>query len=1170
MARSIASPRSAALFLTALIGALLPVSAFAAEGDVKLHFTKGDLGVLAISGACGIIALLFGLVYIRNQVMSESPGSEKMQEVGAAIRDGALAYLRQQIRTMIIFVVLLAVGLFLLFRGNYGNMTALWMSICFMGGVAASYIAGYSGMLMAVNGNMRTAHAALTSYKKSLEIAFRSGGVAGMVTVGMGLIGATLILWLGGENAMRLLIGFGFGGSLAALFMRVGGGIFTKAADVGADLVGKVEAGIPEDDPRNPATIADNVGDNVGDCAGMAADIFESYEVTLVAAIVLGAATAAVFDQTTWMRLVLFALIARGIGIIASMIGIGSVRGTDDLDADPLTPIRKGFYTSAAIAAVLTAVAAFVMMGGDGKNPIQTAQLTPALQVAISELKTLASYRTQIATTANTQFGEAKSIVATVAKNTKKDPKALTLADFVKNGKPVPEAASVTQAAIARALTDDDPAKNPIKPEEVTAVDLANSPEVQKLGYQATEDDESFLSQVLPSAESQFPTAQNLAGYQELKDPMAVNDYPALNYATPASPTMPGAPGASYKTIASKYFGNGDDEYLIGRIRIVADQKIPSQPNGPQASTRHVDMTMWLAPSTKKELNDQVTQLKQRVTAMGGSGNVELVETKPVRIFNNGEKLAMAIEGPVAQPLKLFQTLSRGGDTYYTQSVEQVQKSANAPPGAVMPRPKSMDMAIVDRHVVPWWTFLLAICFGLVMAFLIEMLTDYYVSTHKRPVQEVAGVSTAGAAPMIIQGFAYGMESSVFMVFSIVIALLFPLFLFNPATYGGYILSFYGIALVGLGLLTTTGYVLAMDTFGPISDNAQGVFEMSGADKGNENGAKAVQRLDAAGNTTKALTKGFAIATAVVAAVALFHSYLEEGHLGVTGLRLDVPEIFLGLLIGAAAPYLFSAFAINAVGRASFELINEVRRQFRGDAGIMAGTSKPDYGRCVAIVTAAAQRELLGPGILAIALPAAVAFGFSIGKTPTEVDGHLYNLTGAQALGGFLAGAIVSGQLLAVLLANSGGMWDNAKKLIEDGLYGGKGSEAHKAGVVCDTVGDPFKDTAGPALNPLIKVMNLVAVLLAPVVILPLNNTILSIVTLVCVAALAASIYVSKKGSMSQAMTAATNAGTASDAHFSSHEPALEGHLETAPAETTTKRRLTVEELNKTEDTDQP
>jgi K(+)-stimulated pyrophosphate-energized sodium pump len=443
----------------------------------------------------------------------------------------------------------------------------------------------------------------------------------------------------------------------------------------------------------------------------------------------------------------------------------------------------------------------------------------------------------------------------------------------------------------------------------------------------------------------------------------------------------------------------------------------------------------------------------------------------------------------------------------------QQAQMGGSPPAT--PPQQTIELGVAKTSVVPWWGFLLAFLVGIVLALVIERLTEYYVSTHKKPVQEVAGVSSGGAATMLIQGFAYACESSAMMVLAIVGALLCPLFIFPAATYGGYVLGLYGIALVGLGLLSTTGYVLAMDTFGPISDNAQGVFEMSGEGKDNEAGAKAVGRLDAAGNTTKALTKGFAIATAVVAAIALFHSYLEGAMLGQIGLKLDVPEIFLGLLIGGAAPYLFSAFAINAVGRSAFELINEVRRQFREQPGIMEGTVKPDYARCVAIVTAAAQKELLGPGILAIALPVAVGFGFSIGKTPVEINGSFYNLTGAQALGGFLAGAILSGQVLAVLLSNAGGMWDNAKKLIEDREVDGKGSEAHKASVVCDTVGDPFKDTAGPALNPLIKVMNLVSLLLAAVVVQPLGTGVLVVVTLIAVGLLVFAVVKSKQGSMS-------------------------------------------------------
>ena len=456
---------------------------------------------------------------------------------------------------------------------------------------------------------------------------------------------------------------------------------------------------------------------------------------------------------------------------------------------------------------------------------------------------------------------------------------------------------------------------------------------------------------------------------------------------------------------------------------------------------------------------------------------------------------------------------------YYFKEDSDVVTAAydarNADQSAPTPTPQVAALTTVSTTPAQWWKFGLCIFFGIVMAFVFELLTDYYVSLHKRPVREVADGSTAGPAPMIITGFAYGMESSVFSVLAIVVSLITPLLIFNPAEYDGYLLSFYGIALVGLGLLTTTGFILAMDTFGPISDNAQGVFEMSGAGHDDPTASKGVQRLDAAGNTTKALTKGFAIATAVVAAVALFHAYVETGHLSTTGMKLEIPEIFLGLLIGGATPFLFSAFSINAVGRAAFELINEVRRQFRADPGIMAGTAK-----CVAISTKAAQTELLGPGILAIAFPALVAFGFAIHKPHTFINGVEYNLVGAQALGGFLAGAILSGQLTAVLLANSGGIWDNAKKLIEDGLHGGKGTDAHKAGVVCDTVGDPFKDTAGPALNPLIKVMNLVALLLAPVVIKPLSEGVLYTITACAAIALGIAIWWSKRGSLSEGLLA--------------------------------------------------
>lgn len=1052
------SPRAWTAALLALIAALLPTVAFAAEEDVRLDFSGGNQIYLWISLAFGIIALISAFVLAKG-VMASSPGGENMQSVGRAIKEGAMAYLRQQIMTMGIFVVILAVGLFFL-KGGIG------ISIAFICGVAASYIAGYAGMVMAVNGNMRTAYAALTSYKKTLEVAFRSGAVAGMVTVGMGLIGASIILAVGGVNSMTLLVGFGFGGSLAALFMRVGGGIFTKAADVGADLVGKVEAGIPEDDPRNPATIADNVGDNVGDCAGMAADVFESYEVTLVAAIVLGAATSAIFDQQTWMKLILFALMARGVGIIASIIGIYSVKGSDDVDKDPLKAIRKGFYASAAIALLATAGLAYYMMGGP-QGKIMTTKIVTSQDYQVAQVNRVTNARTKLA------------------------------------------------------------AEKKVPAWQVSAKDLAALPELKDVGSDqplapGVTEEQNRVRAIMSSIQAatqlaDAPAPKPLQGYSPLtvEAENKVLDYSIQNIPVSQADEQKIQAASQQNT---PQFTKVRDALKNGQLELayVTIEQAPPAANG--VSTAKPDVFHYIY--NKKYAED--LKAKPLNTA---AGKVTKIEPATLLADKDG-KLAIAVEGePKDLSTLRGSQLSRVIETdpdYIAKIVKSNPQDPNAIGAIGIPNITEVKFGVTQHAEVAWWLFFVAIAFGIAMAFAIEMLTDYYVSTHKRPTQEVAGVSSAGPAPMIIQGFAYAAESSVFMVLAIVIALLVPLYLFSPATYGTYILSFYGIALVGLGLLTTTGYVLAMDTFGPISDNAQGVYEMSGDGHDNEYGQKAVGRLDAAGNTTKALTKGFAIATAVVAAVALFHSYLESAKLETIGLRLDVPEIFLGLMIGGAAPYLFSAFSINAVGRAAFQLINEVRRQFKADPGIMAGTSKPDYGSCVAIVTAAAQKELLGPGILAIFLPVAVAFGFSIGKEPTMINGQSYNLVGAQALGGFLAGAIVSGQLMAVLLANSGGMWDNAKKLIEDGLYGGKGSEAHKAGVVCDTVGDPFKDTAGPALNPLIKVMNLVALLLATVIIQPYSNAVLGTVTGVALLLLVISIYFSKRGSLSTEMMKAT------------------------------------------------
>ncbi len=1065
------------VLMASMLGMLLPTQAFAAGGeDVALKFGNTDYIYLFASLGFGAIAIVAAYV-IGRKVMAESPGDSKMQEVGLAIREGALAYLKQQVSTMMIFVVILAVVLGVLYSLSYGPTLGISIAVCFMAGVGASYGAGYAGMLMAVNGNMRTAAAALTSYKKSLEVAFHSGAVAGLVTVGAGLIGATLIFLVARENAMKLLIGFGFGGSLAALFMRVGGGIFTKAADVGADLVGKVEAGIPEDDPRNPAVIADNVGDNVGDCAGMAADVFESYEVTLVAAIVLGAATASLFDQSTWMKLIMFALMARGVGIIASIIGIFSVKGSDNLDSDPLKAIRKGFVTSAVIAGVATIGLAFFMMGGM-KDPISTDRLVALAQYDDQERATVLEVRDEVA------------------------------------------------------------AKKGIKANEVKLEDIKDDPRIKDLKFEDIGGD-SALQRALANDPNR-PAVEQLTGFKRIdtKQPDETLQKYAILKPNLNSTAAPSAP--EYISLQD-FVSNDDYEVRVFKIRY----QQPEQKTGGQTSPA-VDREMWVAVP-KTVFLEEVKRVNESKL-----GTVTQIASYPLAFYKNDHgDVAAGIDAPQGTGPKELQFPNRVGvqlPSYYkatAQEMTEAAKAMQAGTAQAMPDPQNFKVGHVQHKPVAWYLFALAIIVGILMAFAFEAMTDYYVSTHKKPVQEVAGVSSAGPAPMIISGFALAMESSVFSVLAIVVALIFPLFLFPPGDYGSLILSFYGIALVGLGLLTTTGYILAMDTFGPISDNAQGVFEMSGAGHTSASGSKAVQRLDAAGNTTKALTKGFAIATAVVAAVALFHSYIEAAQLTGKGLPLDVPAIFLGLMIGGAAPFLFAAFSINAVGRAAFELINEVRKQFRNDPGIMAGTSKPNYASCVAIVTKAAQTELLGPGVLAIALPLATAFGFAmLPSEPTVINGIKYNLTGAQALGGFLAGSILSGQLLAVVLANSGGIWDNAKKVIEDGLYGGKGTEAHKAGVVCDTVGDPFKDTAGPALNPLIKVMNLVALLLAPAIILPYPKIVLAAITLFCLGALAFSIWWSKRGSMLDGMQAAEA------------QPAAAGGSPTAAA----KKRITVED----------
>jgi K(+)-stimulated pyrophosphate-energized sodium pump len=405
----------------------------------------------------------------------------------------------------------------------------------------------------------------------------------------------------------------------------------------------------------------------------------------------------------------------------------------------------------------------------------------------------------------------------------------------------------------------------------------------------------------------------------------------------------------------------------------------------------------------------------------------------------------------------------------------------------------------------PDWRFSIAATFGVLLSVVTLWLTNYFTHPDGGPVIECATAAKTGPATLILSGLAEGLESSVWALVMIALTIIGALVIFH----GSLALQFYGIALTGLGLLTTTGFILAMDTYGPITDNAHGIFEMSGVHQ--EEASRTLSWMDAIGNTTKALTKGLAIATAVLAAVSLFRSYIDEAHLGLLGVQLNMPTVFVGLMIGGAVPFLFSSFAIKAVGRSAYQVVLEVRRQFREHPGIMDYKEKPDYARCVDIVTASAQKELLGPGILAIFAPLLVGFGLGVG-----------------ALGGFLGGAILTGQLMAVFMSNAGGTWDNAKKKIEDGFLGGKGTDIHKAAVVGDTVGDPFKDTAGPALNPMIKVMNLVAILAAPFAPAAIEDVTFGriVVVVLSILLLGIAVILSKRGSIAEmdATDAATKA----------------------------------------------
>jgi len=691
--------------------------------------------------AAGLLAVLYG-IFQTVALLKAPAGNEKMREIALAIQEGAQAYLRRQYTTIAIVGVVVIAALAVFFKG--------WeQPVGFLIGAVLSGAAGFAGMLISVRANVRTAQAASQSLAGGLKLAFTSGAITGMLVAGFALLGVAgyyglLTRGLGLDGSSRevvdSLVCLGFGASLISIFARLGGGIFTKGADVGGDMVGKVEAGIPEDDPRNAATIADNVGDNVGDCAGMAADLFESYEITIISSLILGySAFDAIHKNPT--PAVLFPLIVPAIGIFASIVGVLVVRARAK-DRNAMSPINRGFW----LAALLTVIGAFLV--------------------------------------------------------------------------------------------------------------------------------------------AQF----------------YVHD------------------------------------------------------------------------------------------------------------------------------LKVF------------------------------------------------W----AVLTGVVLSLVASQITEEFTSTERGPVKEIAASARTGPATTVLSGFSIGLESSVYAIIAIAIALGVAIGLGN----GNIQLTFYLVALIGIGLLATAGMVVSEDSFGPVSDNAAGIAEMSGEFTGEAE--RVMVSLDAVGNTTKAITKGVAIGSAVIASVALFASFIETigSQLGLratgpklfkdllTQINVANPTTFIGLLIGGSIAFLFSSLAIRAVGRSAGTVVLEVRRQFREHPGIMDYSEKPEYGRVISICTAASQRELATPALLAILSPVIIGFGINY-----------------FALGAFLAGTILTGQLMANTLSNSGGAWDNAKKYIEDGNEGGKGSEAHKAAVIGDTVGDPFKDTAGPALNPMIKVMNLVSLLILPAVITLRHHT---------------------------------------------------------------------------------
>jgi len=691
-------------------------------------------------GMAGILTA----VYLSQFVMAQDCGSQKMQDISNAIREGAEAFLRRMNKTILWLSIVVAVLLYFFYDHHKGAAIAQRMTLGFLLGALSSALSGFVGMYVSIRSNIRTAAAATTSLSKALQISLRGGAVSGLAVTALSLLGvAGLFVLFGGRETMSApelkeialqLVGYGFGASFVALFAQLGGGIYTKAADVGADLVGKVEAGIPEDDPRNPAVIADLVGDNVGDCAGRGADLFESTAAENVGAMVLGSFLAMKNPQLG-VGVIFFPLVARAFGIIASIVGLFAARMKNE-EQDPMEALNKGYYVTTVLAIV---------------------------------------------------------------------------------------------------------------------------------GF-----------------------------------------YAAVHW-------LLQFPGANW------YFACG---------------------------------------------------------------------------------------------------------------------------------------------VV-----------GVITSFIFVWITQYYTEYKFRPVRSIADSSLTGPATNIISGFAVGLECTAAPVLVISLALYISYWMGNQALAGG---GLFGTAVATMGMLSTAAYVLAMDTFGPITDNAGGIVEMSGQP---EDIRKRTDRLDSVGNTTKALTKGYAIGSAALAAFLLFSAYLDEvadlTHMPFERVDLAKIEVFIAALVGATLVFVFSAFAIKAVGNVAETVIKEVRRQFQSNSGIMAGTSKPDYGACVDIVTKGSLKAMVAPGLLAVVVPVAIGVIFKWIGAPGSV-------IGAEAVAGFLMVGTITGILMATLLNNSGGAWDNAKKYIETGVHGGKRSDAHKAAVVGDTVGDPFKDTAGPSLHVLIKLLSTITLLMAP------------------------------------------------------------------------------------------